>query len=204
MGSGTHGHRRHRGSRPRSPQHQRQAKSYRRHHPPYHMCHIGTCQSHTQQPMALAHMATESRCRRAPYHLAPSWPLADTTPHKRATSSTATSMLERRVTTITASHSRTPRPQMTNVVSPGTCRCCRHHPPAAIGRVPHHLGRRPALRPPDLDDRPQNRHPCKRRGLHVDHNREDHPGSLPRPLPEHCGPVGQRRLSPPPQQQSRT
>jgi|UPI000221F04F hypothetical protein len=127
-GSGAHGRRRRRGSRPRSPQHQCQAKSYRRCRPPYHMHHTGMYQSRTRQPMALAHMATESRCRRAPCHLALSWPLAGATPHKRATSSTATPMSERRATTIAASHSRKPRPQMTNVVGPGTCRCCCQQP----------------------------------------------------------------------------
>jgi hypothetical protein len=66
-----------------STKHQRQAKSYRRRRPPYHMRHTCTCQSRTRQPMALAHTATESRCRRAPCHLAPSWPLAGATPHKR-------------------------------------------------------------------------------------------------------------------------
>jgi hypothetical protein len=200
--SGAHGRRRRRGSRPRSPQHQRQAKSYRRRRPPYHMRHTGTCQSRTRPPMALTHTATESRCRRAPYHLALSWPLADATPHKRVTSNTATPTPERRATTIAASHSRTPRPQMTNVVGPGTCRCCRHHPHrtcAPLSRAPP-----PALRPPDLDGRPQNWRPCIRRILRVDHNREHHPGSSPRPPPEHHGPVGRRRLSPPPQQQSRT
>jgi hypothetical protein len=142
-GSAAHGRRRRRGSRPRRPRHQRQTKSYRRCRPPYHMRHTGTCQSRTRQPMALAHTATESRCRRAPCHLAPSWPLAGATPHKCATSSAATPTPERRATTIAASHSCTLRPQMTNIVSPGTCRCCRHHPPAATGRVPHHLGCRP-------------------------------------------------------------
>ena len=83
------------------------------------------------------------RCRRAPCHLAPSWPLAGATPHKRVTSSTAMPTPERRATTIAASHSCTSRPQMANIVSPGTCRCCCHHPPAATRRVPHHLGRRP-------------------------------------------------------------
>jgi hypothetical protein len=142
-GSAAHGRRRRRGSRPRRPRHQRQTKSYRRCRPPYHMRHTGTCQSRTRQPMALTHTATESRCRRAPCHLAPSWPLAGATPHKCATSSAATPTPERRATTIAASHSCTLRPQMTNIVSPGTCRCCRHHPPAATGRVPHHLGCRP-------------------------------------------------------------
>jgi hypothetical protein len=89
-GSDAQGRRRRRGSCPRSPQHQRQAKSYRRRRPPYHMCHTGTCQSRTRQPMALAHTTTETRCRRAPCHLAPSWPLADATLQKRVTSSTAT------------------------------------------------------------------------------------------------------------------
>jgi hypothetical protein len=127
-GSGAHGRRRRQGSRPRSPQHKRQAKSYRRRRPPYHMHHTGMCQSRTRQLMALAHTATESRCRRATCHLALSWLLAGATPHKRATSSTATPMPERRATTIAASYSRTPRPQMTNVVDPGTCRCCCQQP----------------------------------------------------------------------------
>jgi hypothetical protein len=143
------------------------------------MRHTGTRQSRTQQPMALAHTATESRCRRAPCHLASSWPLTGATPHKRATSSTATPTPERRATTIAASHSRTPRPQMTNVVGPApvdVAAIIRQQPQDVCPTI---SGVAPALRPPDLDGRPQNRCPCRRRGLRVDHNREHHPGSSP-------------------------
>jgi hypothetical protein len=79
------------------------------------------------------------------------------------------------------------RPRHLPMLPPSSA--CSHRTCAPQSRAPP-----PAPRPLDLDGRPQNRCPCRRCRLQVDHNREHHPGPSPRPPPEHHGPVSRKEV----------
>jgi hypothetical protein len=120
------------------------------------------------------------------HHLAPSWATGRRRPHKRATSSTATLTPERHATT-SAVHSFTqPHAEATNdqrrrprhLSMPPPSFASSHMTCAPPSRAPSS-----ALRPSDLDGKPQSRCLCRCHCLHLDHNRE-HGRSSQRPPPE--------------------